>query len=303
MPKYPPNKIKENQLNMLVDKITDLMETCPTSWTKPWANTQFKSVDDHVFTGLNVLTCALSGFDSHIYGTYRQWQRVGAYTKEKAQVYLRSPRPVKDKETNEVTAMLFNTKAYWNLDQVIFYNPDDAQRFTADNSTDPNLVTDIEDVEQFVVNTKLTIKEASRAFYKPASDYIGMPNKQAFIDTKQGSATDHYYCTLFHEMGHATGHTSRLNRLAFMDQDQLTERQERRQMYAYEELIAELASVFLATELGVISSPRADHATYIKGWMTLLKEDNEALVNAAAAAQRAANYLINLQPKAMKKAA
>ena len=74
-------------------------------------------------------------------------------------------------------------------------------------------------------------------------------------------------------------------------------------MYAYEELVAELSSVFLATELGVISSPRADHAAYLKSWMTLLKEDNEALVNAAADAQKAANYLINLQPKQIKKAA
>tara|TARA_Y100001938_G_scaffold118372_1_gene163613 strand:- start:255 stop:1160 length:906 start_codon:yes stop_codon:yes gene_type:complete len=301
MPKANP--IKDNQLSHLVTQIIDLMETSPATWTKPWANTEFRSVDGHVFTGLNVLLCAFSGYGSHVFGTYRQWQKVGGHITQKSRLYLRNPRPIRDKETEEITGMLFNSKAYWNLEQVEFDNPADKQAIVAEDFEGPNLVTDITEVDTFVTNTRLSIEEASQAFYKPDSDTIGMPKKEVFKDTKLGKATDHYYCTLFHEMGHATGHTSRLNRLAFMNKDKLTERQERRQMYAYEELVAELSSVFLATELGVISSPRADHAAYLKSWMTLLKEDNEALVNAAADAQKAANYLINLQPKQIKKAA
>lgn len=94
--------------------------------------------------------------------------------------------------------------------------------------------------------------------------------------------------TLAHEAVHWTAHTSRLDRdirNAFGTKD-----------YAREELVAELGAVFLGADLGVFIEPRADHANYLASWLEVLKEDKRAIFRAAAHAERAATFLLRLQP-------
>ena len=67
---------------------------------------------------------------------------------------------------------------------------------------------------------------------------------------------------------------------------------------AREELVAELGSAFLCADLGIAPElqPRSDHASYIGSWLKVLRDDKRAIFQAAAQAQRAANYLHYLQP-------
>jgi len=46
----------------------------------------------------------------------------------------------------------------------------------------------------------------NRAFYRPATDSIHLPDKNQF------QSADKYYATALHELGHWSGHKSRLNR-------------------------------------------------------------------------------------------
>lgn len=115
-----------------------------------------------------------------------------------------------------------------------------------------------------------------QAFYAPAHDFVQVPPQPAFFDQVN------YYRTALHELTHATGHPSRLDRklvTAFGTRD-----------YAREELIAELGSAFLCASLGIV--PTVRHADYLGSWLEVLREDNRAIFRAASAATKAADWLL-----------
>lgn len=121
-----------------------------------------------------------------------------------------------------------------------------------------------------------------RAFYSPSTDHNQMPVAAAF-KSPEGWAT-----TALHELAHASGHPSRLNR-------NLSGRFGSR-AYAAEELIAEMASAFMGAELG-IGSELEQHASYIDSWLDLLKDDKRAIFTAAGQAQRVADAILDLHPE------
>lgn len=130
----------------------------------------------------------------------------------------------------------------------------------------------------------------NQAFYVPSQDYVQVPPQPAFVEQIN------YYRTCLHELAHATGHRSRLNRKlvnSFGSKD-----------YAREELIAEMGSAFLCAALGIV--PTVRHADYLGRWLDVLREDlsedpavrgtagprGRAIFRAASAASRAADWLL-----------
>ena len=123
----------------------------------------------------------------------------------------------------------------------------------------------------------------NRAYYSPPADYVQMPNASNF-----DSAND-YYRTLFHELIHSTGHPSRLNRELNTNH--------KSEAYAKEELTAEMGAVFLSAWAGILWYNNKNHAAYLKGWNNVIEEaenDNKFIMQAAAAAQKATDYILNL---------
>ena len=122
----------------------------------------------------------------------------------------------------------------------------------------------------------------NEAYYSPARDYIKLPKQEQF-DT-----VNDYYRTLFHELTHSTGHKKRLNRgIHFLLDDD----------YAKEELVAEFGAVFLSAWAGIMWYNNKNHAAYLKGWNSAIKEaqnDNKFLMRAASLAQQATDYILNL---------
>jgi antirestriction protein ArdC len=116
------------------------------------------------------------------------------------------------------------------------------------------------------------------AYYRPSDDYISLPRFEAF------RSAAHFYGVAFHELGHWTGHKSRLDR-------DLRHRFGER-AYAAEELVAELCAAFLCAEFSIDGDLR--HAGYIASWIGLLKADNRAFFTACSKAQAAADYLRGL---------
>jgi antirestriction protein ArdC len=115
-----------------------------------------------------------------------------------------------------------------------------------------------------------------KAFYVPAGDYIRVPPQPAFFHQID------YYRTCFHELGHWTGHPSRLNR-------DLKGRMGSNP-YAREELVAEMASAFLCASLGIV--PTVRHADYLGAWLEVLREDSRAVFRAASQATKAADFVL-----------
>jgi antirestriction protein ArdC len=96
---------------------------------------------------------------------------------------------------------------------------------------------------------------------------------------------DYFYSTLAHETIHFSGHVSRCNR-------QLGNRFGS-ELYAAEELVAEIGSAFLCAELQLETEPRMDNAPYCENWLRVLKNDRRAIFAAAGKAQQALNWLMN----------
>ena len=127
----------------------------------------------------------------------------------------------------------------------------------------------------------------AQAFYSPSGDFVMVPPQPAFhhqID---------YYRTALHELGHWTGHGSRLGR------DQTGRFGSA--PYAREELVAELASAFLCAALGI--EPTVRHADYLGSWLTVLRADNRAIFRAASQASKSAEFLLHSQPREREQAA
>ncbi|ELU9701950.1 DUF1738 domain-containing protein [Escherichia coli] len=118
-----------------------------------------------------------------------------------------------------------------------------------------------------------------RAFYRPSTDQIHLPERGQF------PTPDNYYATALHELGHWTGHPSRLDRdLAHPFGSE---------GYAKEELRAELASYMLGTELGIGHDP-GQHTAYIGSWIKALKEEPQELFRASRDAQQIMDYVQGL---------
>ncbi|MCZ2154974.1 MAG: hypothetical protein LC114_13915 [Bryobacterales bacterium] len=148
-------------------------------------------------------------------------------------------------------------------------------------------VARIDQAEAFFRGTGADIRyRGDRALYSCDADYIQMPVIESFRDAES------FYATLAHEMTHWTRHDSRLardfGRKSWGDEG-----------YAREELVAELGSAFLCADLELTPEVRDDHASYLASWLKVLKDDKRAIFSAAAHAQRATDFLHQLQqPKA-----
>ena len=96
-------------------------------------------------------------------------------------------------------------------------------------------------------------QQGDRAFYSPLADYIVVPLRSQFVDMQS------FYETLLHEMGHSTGHPTRLNRdLAhpFGSEE-----------YGKEELTAEFAAALAGMFFGIAEHIRTENAAYLKSWI------------------------------------
>lgn len=130
---------------------------------------------------------------------------------------------------------------------------------------------------------RISHDQADRAFYDRRRDQIHLPPQQAFKDAAG------YYGTALHELGHWTGHSSRLNRWTLTENYKFGDT-----TYAKEELRAELASVFIAADKGIPHDPQ-NHAAYVGSWIQALKQDKNEIFRAAHDASKAADLLLSLE--------
>ncbi|MBF0035529.1 DUF1738 domain-containing protein [Citrobacter freundii] len=144
----------------------------------------------------------------------------------------------------------------------------------------------VEAAEAIALNSGVTLRHRhqSEAYYQPASDLVMMPHPQQF------ESSEAYYSTLLHELTHATGHASRLNRLGIAKTGCADA------SYAIEELVAEMGSAFLCAHCGI--QGRLQHASYIGYWLDILRQDKRAVIHASGMARNACEWLVDdvLQP-------
>lgn len=135
---------------------------------------------------------------------------------------------------------------------------------------------------KLIENMKVGLKEGgNEAFYSIAEDMIVLPKINQFDNEFE------YITTFFHEAGHATGHVSRFNRE--MPSARGTD------IYAREELRAEIASAFAAQAFGIDYTQNKymeNHEAYIQDYIKVLENEPNELFAAIKDAEKISDYLI-----------
>ena len=152
---------------------------------------------------------------------------------------------------------------------------------------DKRKFTPIEQCEiiiDYMPNRPVIQHKFQSAWYRPSEDLINMPLPETF------KSDEGYYSILFHELAHATGHESKLNRATLTDMAPFGTTN-----YSKEELVAEMAASMLCGETGIINRTIQNSASYIQGWLRKLRGDSRLVVQAAAQAQKAADCIRNVQ--------
>ena len=124
------------------------------------------------------------------------------------------------------------------------------------------------------------IHESQRAFYNRYDDLVNMPKRETFHTVEE------YYSTLFHELGHSTGHVNRLNRKTLQEINKFGDHS-----YSKEELVAEMSSAFLCSIAGISDAVIDNQAAYLNGWLKELRKDSSLFIHAAQQAQKAVDHI------------
>ena len=286
----------------ITDRIVADLEKGVRPWIKPWsaANASGRITrplrhNGVPYQGINTLLlwsdAVARGFVSPIWMTFKQSTELGGHVRKgetgSMVVYAsRFTRTETDARGEEVERGIPFLKAYtvFCADQIEGL-PD--QYYTVPTPMiDP--VDRIEHADDFFANTRAVILHGgSQAYFNPALDIVQMPQFESFRDAPS------YYATLGHEVTHWVGAKNRLDR-------DLSRYHKDRSVRAYEELVADLGGCFLAADLGLVPElePRPDHASYLASWLEILRNEKRFIFAAAAHAQRAVNYLHDLQPSA-----
>ena len=148
--------------------------------------------------------------------------------------------------------------------------------------TSVNPIGECERIMQGMPNPP-AVQHDARACYRPSIDTVGMPSRNAF------NSAEEYYSTLFHELTHSTGHTKRLGRDGIEKLNTFGS-----ESYSKEELIAEMGAAMLCGIAGIERKTLSNSAAYLQSWINVLKSDSRMVVQAAAQAQKAADYIVGV---------
>jgi antirestriction protein ArdC len=284
----------EQVFEKVTNQIVAAIESGDTGeWRAPWHSdgTAALFVPTNASTGKsykggNVIvlwaTALQREYPTGVWATFKQWQALGARVRKGERGTHCVKWTVADKKVNGEVVVDENGKPRRTIFPTAFVVFNAAQ---VDGWEPPAVElpgsSPIEHAETFFESVGADVRYGgNQAFYARVGDYIQTPRVEQFDDSQA------FYATLGHEHVHWTGAESRLNRTKgqrFGDN-----------AYAYEELIAELGSAFVAAHLQLANEPRPDHASYLKSWLSVLRSDPKALYSAASEAQKAVDHLLEL---------
>jgi len=281
----------------ITDKIIAELEQGRVPWVQPWAGVSAplglprNAATGRPYSGINILIlwCAVAerGFISQKWLTFRQALKLNAHVRkgEKGTTVVYADRFIPYRERTRAAETGDEPEAIPFLKRFTVFNADQCEDLPADIAPPPEPLAEnliLPQAEALIRATGADIRiGGNRAFYVPSADYIQVPPPSYFFEPIN------WHRTVFHELGHHSGHSSRLNRDlsgAFGSSS-----------YAREELIAEMTGAFVCAALSIV--PTVRHADYLANWLEVLREDDRAIIRAASAASKAADYLLAFRDK------
>lgn len=282
--------MNRNVQKEITDKVIAALKTGVAPWRKPWkayaepsSNFPRNAKSGRPYSGGNVvllwMTAQARGYRSNEWVTYGQAVEMKGNVRKGEKgtqiTFLSTFEKPDPKDASKKKKIPF-------LRLFTVFNVEQCEGLTTRKAPTP-INKDQRDAlaEEFVVSTKAVIHHGgSSAFYRQLTDDVTMPVFASF------KGADEYYCTLFHELAHWTGHPSRLDRTKgkrFGDRE-----------YAYEELVAELTSAFIAAEFGFDNSTFANSTSYIANWIKAFEEHENLFMSVASEASKAVAFMRGL---------
>ncbi len=272
----------------ITNKILEIMEGGVIPWHKPWllSGNHRNLITGKQYRGINVFLLSCSSFGSPWWLTFKQAKtKGGKIRKGEKGTMIVFWKPIQIKEKNSVAGeeereKFFVLRYYtvFNLDQV-----DGIDAPPVPETTEHEPIGAAASIIENMQNPP-AIKHGATydACYRPSKDEINMPLAKIFESPQS------YYSVLFHEVGHSTGHDRRVSRPEGMKNICFGS-----DTYSKEELIAEMTAAFLCGEVGILQKTIEMSASYIESWSSKFKDDAKMVVYAAAAAQKATDYILN----------
>ncbi|MFA6094342.1 MAG: zincin-like metallopeptidase domain-containing protein [Candidatus Paceibacterota bacterium] len=288
--------LKQDLYQEVTDKIVACLEQGVPPWVCPWNNTSYTHLPlnfatQNNYQGINIvllwLSQLLGAYPRSSWLTFKQAALLGGKVRKHEQgtrLVFYKPMEKKtgeyDSEGNEVVKRFPLIRAFtvFNVGQIEGL-PLAAEPAQTNAASQPETIADAFASSVLQAAGVAIVHDGARAYYRPMTDTITLPDKHRFKTQYD------YYATATHELIHATGHAKRCDRKPYAcGQAKVS--------YAYEELVAEMGASFCMAWLG-ISGEVVDHASYIDGWLQVLKADKKAIFKAAAEAQKAHEWLIS----------
>jgi antirestriction protein ArdC len=262
-------------------------------WHKPWhpSTARPRSMSTGLpYRGVNLyllsVTAGEEGYASPYWATYRQITSMGGQVRKRERstvvvFWKKAETEHRDPQTGEVTVRALPMLRYYRV-----FNAHQADglpdRFHPVPSEHQPIAVPQDVLDGYLVRGPQLIHVAGdRADYHPATDTIRLPLPIQFR-TAEG-----YYAAAFHEAGHSTGHSHRLNRPGIASFDHFGSGK-----YAREELVAEMTSSLLCAQTGIDNEEMfGNSAAYIANWLAALDGDHKLVITAAAHAQHATDLI------------
>lgn len=283
------------------ETIIEELQNGTAPWQKPWkageCHRPLNPITGTVYKGVNTVMLARHGYADPRWMTMKQandqeW-RVKKGSKAQPVVFWQwtdrqvvlddAGQPLKDengeekKENVQLERPRLHIFSVFHVSQLQTLDGQDLPAYEP-----PELTWDpIERGEEILRDSGASIfhDQSDRAFYRIATDDIHLPPRENFPEA------GNYYSTALHELGHWTGHESRMGR-EFGPRGS--------EDYAREELRAEIASWMLNQELGLPHQPD-QHVSYVDSWVNVLQKSPYEIIRACSDAEKIKEYVMNLQ--------
>jgi len=292
-PKVPYHEVVASELIRQIEAGT-------SPWQKPWSadgvlmGLPTNPVTQQRYRGINTIHLISQGYSDPRWMTYKQAQSLGAQVRKgekgtSIQFWKfedlqdkkdEAGRPIRgaDGQVEQIRVKLERPRVFYatvfNAEQIDGLPP----HVQAERTWNP-----VERAESMLSASGAQIVHSAidRAYYSLNTDVIHLPLQSQF------GSPGAYYATALHELGHWSGHDTRLNRdlkHPFGSEG-----------YAREELRAEIASMLLTAEIGIPHDPQ-QHASYVASWVDVLKKDPLEIFRAAADAEKIHAFVMGLAP-------
>lgn len=275
----------------ITDRFIEQLKRGTVPWQKPWLGAQ-NIVSQRPYRGINSLLLGSTDYQSPYWVSFKQAVDLGGRVKKGEKSTPVIYYKILEKRDDDGNVIVRDGRPA-RIPFVRWSNVFNLQQ--TDGITAPNVAATQmgfepnEKAASIVRNANLCPihQTGFAALYSPRDDVIRIPAPPTF------RSPEDYFHSLYHEMVHATGHSSRLNREGITLSTRFGS-----ELYSREELIAELGAAFLSNEAGILSQVQFENsAAYLNSWIQKLENDPRLIVSAASQAQRGSDFIRGIELK------